>query len=105
MLLAVSFACRPDSIAHYALFALCPGPTTFLGPTKKSKGEQIKIQALKIGKIIRNTKFNFFFKNQNSTISLRVKWEVCEKSTFLSLCLANGVVGVIVIIIVIIIIM
>jgi hypothetical protein len=26
-----------------------------------------------------------FFKNQNSTLGLRVKWEVCEKGTFLSL--------------------
>jgi hypothetical protein len=30
----------------------------------------------------------------NPTISLPVKWEVCEKSTFLSLCVAKGAVGV-----------
>jgi hypothetical protein len=38
--------------------------------------------------------FKIFFKNQNSIINLPVKWEVCEKSTFLSLRLAKGVVGV-----------
>jgi hypothetical protein len=38
--------------------------------------------------------FNFFLKNQNSTISLPVKWEVREKSTFLCLCLAKGAAGV-----------
>jgi hypothetical protein len=37
---------------------------------------------------------NNFFKSQNSTIILPVKWEMCEKSTFLSLCLAKGTVGV-----------
>jgi hypothetical protein len=36
----------------------------------------------------------FFFKNQKSTIRLPVKWIVWEKSTFLSLCLAKGAVGV-----------
>jgi hypothetical protein len=37
---------------------------------------------------------NTFFKNQNSIISLPVKWEVRDNSTFLSLCLAKGTVGV-----------
>jgi hypothetical protein len=37
---------------------------------------------------------NTFFKNQNSTISLPVNWEVCKKSTFLSLYPAKGAVGV-----------
>jgi hypothetical protein len=49
--------------------------------------ETIKINKLKIGKY--NTKFIFNLK-KNSAISLPVKWEVCDKSTFLSLCQAKG---------------
>jgi hypothetical protein len=66
-----------------------------------------KIRALKQEKIIRNTKFKFkkyIFLNHNSTIILSMKWEVCEKSKFLSLYLAKEVVGVVVVIIIIIII-
>jgi hypothetical protein len=64
---------------------------------KEMEEETIKIMKLKIGKC--NTTFKFkkklyILKKQNSTISLPVKWEVCEKSTFLSLCLAKGAVGV-----------
>jgi hypothetical protein len=45
--------------------------------------------------LIQNTKFkNTFSLNQNSTISLTVEWEVCEKSTFLSLFLDKGMVDV-----------
>jgi hypothetical protein len=39
-------------------------------------------------------KYHFFFKNKNSTIGLLVKWEVCEKITFLSQSLAKRAVGV-----------
>jgi hypothetical protein len=46
---------------------------------------------------MQNSDSQFF--NQNSTISLPVKWEVFDKSTFLSLCLAKGVVGIVIIII------
>jgi hypothetical protein len=35
-----------------------------------------------------------FFKKENSAIILPVKWEVCEKRTFLSLCLAEGAIGI-----------
>jgi hypothetical protein len=38
-------------------YPLCLGPTTFLEPTKKWKGKEIKIKKLKIGKL--NTKFKF----------------------------------------------
>jgi len=45
---------------------------------------------LKIGKFNTKLKFkNTFFQKPNSTISLPVKLEVYEKSTFLSLCLAK----------------
>jgi hypothetical protein len=48
--------------------------------------------------LIQNTQFKIqkysFLKNQNSTLSLPVKWEMCEKSTFLSLYLAKGTIGV-----------
>jgi hypothetical protein len=37
---------------------------------------------------------NTFFQKPNSTTSLPVKWEVCRKSTFLSLCLAKATVSV-----------
>jgi hypothetical protein len=43
---------------------------------------------------IQDSKTFFFSKKQNSTISLPVKWEVCERSTLLSLRLAKGAVGV-----------
>jgi hypothetical protein len=59
-------------------------------------------RSIKIGKF--NTKYKiqiqkYFFKIQNCTVSLPVKWEVCE-NTFLSLCLAKGVVIIIIIIII-----
>jgi hypothetical protein len=56
--------------------------------------ETIKIKISKIGKC--NTKFKlknlhiFFFKNQNYTLTLPVKWEVCDTSTFLRLFEAKG---------------
>jgi hypothetical protein len=37
---------------------------------------------------------NTFFKSLNSTINLSVKCEVCERNTFISLCLAKEMVGV-----------
>jgi hypothetical protein len=40
------------------------------------------------------SKVKVFFYKEDSTISLRVKWEVCEKNTFLSLCLAKVEIGV-----------
>jgi hypothetical protein len=46
--------------------------------------------------LIQNTKLKFknTFKKKNYTLSLPVKWGVHEKSTFLSLCLAKGTIGV-----------
>jgi hypothetical protein len=57
-----------------------PRAYDILRPTKEWNGEQIKIKKLKIGKF--NTKLNSktIFKTQNSTISLPLKWEVCENS-------------------------
>jgi hypothetical protein len=53
---------------------------------------------VKIEKVMHNEiqdfKNTIYFKDQNSTISLPAKWEVCEKGTFLSLRLAKGVIGV-----------
>jgi hypothetical protein len=39
-------------------------------------------------------KSTIFFKIENSTISLPVKWAVCEKSTFLILYVTKGAVNV-----------
>jgi hypothetical protein len=59
------------------------------------KGRKNTNNEMKKENIIQNKIQDFkIFEKKNSTISLPVKYEVCEKSTFHSLCLANGVVGV-----------
>jgi hypothetical protein len=55
--------------------------------------ETIKIKKLKVGKCNKKNQIKQII-NQNSTVRLHVKWEVCEKSTFLSLCQAKEAVGV-----------
>jgi hypothetical protein len=57
---------------------------------RKNKNKEIQILGKKK---IQDFKILFFFKSQNSTISLPVKWKECEKSTFLSLCLDKETVG------------
>jgi hypothetical protein len=56
-----------------------PSAYDILGPMREWKGEKIKIKNEQIGKC--NTRQNtrlkkniFFFKNQNTTVNLRVKW-------------------------------
>jgi hypothetical protein len=47
--------------------------------------------------VCNNTKLKlkkYFFQKPKSTVRLALKCKVCEKSTFLSLCLAKGTVGV-----------
>jgi hypothetical protein len=61
--------------------------------TKNKNKERKKIGKFNTNKI-QDFKNTFIFKNQNSTASLPVKWEVCEKSTLLRLCLAKGLVGI-----------
>jgi hypothetical protein len=65
-----------------------------LGPTEEWKREKIKIKE-KYKHLMQNKVRDFkntFFKNQNSTISLRVKCDV--RKTHFSVCLAKGTVGV-----------
>jgi hypothetical protein len=60
------------------------------------EGRKIQIKKWKNRKIQYKIKYKtskMCLKNKYSTISLPVKWEVCQKSTFLSLCLAKGAVG------------
>jgi hypothetical protein len=86
---------------------LIPGPYHPLGTTgtvprayhifrayEGTEGRKIKMAKYKnvIQNKIQDFKNNFL--NQNSTLSLPVKWEVCDKSTFLSLYLAKGAVSV-----------
>jgi hypothetical protein len=58
----------------------------------KNKNKEIKIG--KCNTKYRTSKNKFFFKKEIFTTSLLVMWGVCEKGTFLSLCLAKGVVDV-----------
>jgi hypothetical protein len=81
---------------YYALGAICTVHRAYgvfrvyEGMEGRKNKQKEKIQY----KIKYKTSKIHFFKDQNSTISLPVKWEVCEKSTYLSLCLAKGTVGV-----------
>jgi hypothetical protein len=57
--------------------------------------ETIKMNKLKIWKFNIKLKLkNIYIKNKNSITFLSVKWEVCEKSKFPSLCQAKEAVAV-----------
>jgi hypothetical protein len=68
-------------------------PRAYEGMERRKNKNKKNCKIVKCNTNIRLKK-NFFFKNQNSTINLPVKWEMYEKSTFLSLLLAKGAVGV-----------
>jgi hypothetical protein len=86
------YSSLPQQGPYYPLGSIRTVPMAYdiFRLTKEREGEKIKNNEMKKIKILSQNKIqdfkNTFFISQNSTISLPVKWGVCGKSTFLSLC-------------------